>query len=179
VARAGEAAQFASDGADRLAAWCALAGLGRRPVLAPEPVRGPATRIELIARPRRAPRAAASLSLAYEKLPDLFPYHAFYPAAWPVGPGAQGFTWPVLCRGGGISDLRLTVHIDRTGPWAVERVSVAAYRYQNGQILSSAPLAHFGQTLPAEVAAAESDIVCEIAPFQLPAPAGGADVVAA
>jgi hypothetical protein len=176
VARAGDAAcQERPRAADRLAAWCALAGL---PATCLAPPAHPAHLLAFAARANPSPRRLAAMpaALAFQPMPHLCPYHGFFPAAWPVASSASlSFLWPVLWRGGGLGDLRLGVHIDRTAPCAVTRVSIAAHRWRNGQILSTAPLASFGQTVPQSAADDEAELWFDAALPGLPPPGDSND----
>jgi hypothetical protein len=183
VARAGEAATLASPLAeDRLGAWCALSGLSVQAALA----RGTdriedgrvVARLDLAARrlPRASPAFVAPLAREFAFLPSTegFPYHGFYPAAWPILPDAQrSVTWPVTCRNGGLQGFRVSLHMDRTGGFLVRKLSVAAYSFYNGQIMSPTPLASFGQTMPDDIAQAAADIAIDAENFNLREPAPG------
>jgi hypothetical protein len=164
----------AATGAEaRLAAWCALAEL---PPAAPlraydELAAKPGLqRIALAAsKPRRPARGQPSQrTLHYERNDREYPYHRCFPAAWPIEAGTHGsYTWPVLCRAGGLKRLRLALHLDRSGGFVLRRVSIAAYVHLNGSIMSATPLASFGQAVPRDAGLTEADIAFDADPFTL------------
>jgi hypothetical protein len=178
VALAGAAARNASPLAeDRLGAWCELAGLPRAAAVSGARSAGgkdgAVTHLALASRPvaRKAAAEGAGRTLAFFASPEDYPYHGFFPSAWPVANGAvPPLIWPVLCRGGGLQGFRLCLHIDRTGGFVLKRVSVAAYAFHNGQIASQTPLASFGQSLPEDIALTEADLSFDADSFVLRTP---------
>ncbi len=176
MAMAGQAAGRAGNARVALSAWCQLAGLA--PTVA---LRGfeeaVATRgkmpLLLAAAPggRRAAAKPEARVLTPHVAPEIYPYQAFFPAAWPVTEGAPcPFSWPVLLRGGGLSRLRVALHLDRTGPVVLEKITVSAFGWHNGEVVSATPLASWGQTVPEEIGATEGDLAFDADPLTLRAP---------
>ena len=157
----------------RLAAWCALAELPPEAAvreyddLAIQPS---LQRLSFAAsKPRRPARGQPpQRTLHYERNDREYPYHRCFPAAWPIEGGAAAtYTWPVLCRGGGLKRLRLALHLDRSGGFALRRANIAAYVHLSGNIMSATPLASFGQAVPRETGLMEADIAFDADPFTL------------
>ena len=167
MARAGAAAAIpASSAATALAAWCSLAGLPVRS-LAPDGEHGNAQHLHFAAAPDIGGAARRRVLRFDASLADCA-YHSFYPAAWPVAAsGEQSFSWPLLCRGGGMRGFRLALHIDRTSAFVLRKISLTAYGVQAGRMNAAAPLAHFGQTVPEAAGAVEADFVFDSDHFGL------------
>lgn len=166
---------------ERLAAWCALAGLpaeaatataeavAERPVLA---------EIALVAKPgavRMAATAPAGRELRVFDSPDDCPWHEFHPAPWPCVPGATAvWRWLVTCRGGGIRGLALRLDIDRAegAAFRLREVHLRALPFFNGQATSLTPLAEWPHAVTAAEAEAAS-LRLETPDFGLRDPAPG------
>jgi hypothetical protein len=102
-------------------------------------------------------------SLKYLASEDDCPYHGFFPAPWPVPPGATArYRWYVASSGAGFTGLTLRLEIAGTAPLRVEGIGLAVYRFYNGQVTSMTPVAEHAGPLPAEG-------VVEIADFTVPA----------
>jgi len=165
---------------DRLGAWCRLAHLPARAALrgfidaaASPGNRRLALAPRTVAAPRRPP-------LAPHRCDDDYPYHRFFPAAWPTEAGADAsFVWPVLCRDRGLKNPRVALHIDQTGQFeqgggfVPRHVGLAAHTSQNGRIVSATPLASFGHAVPLAAARREADLAFDAACFSVPEPRAG------
>ena len=159
---------------NHLAEWCEVAGLDPdrafgnfgdftrkaadgQITLAFERAGSPSTKAKLIATPD------AAIDLKYFRSDDDCPYHRFFPAPWPVPPGATArFQWGVVSTGAGFTGLRLWLGIDGPSRLQVESVGLRAYRFYNGQVTSMTPVASFAGAVPSEP-------VIEIADFSIPA----------
>jgi hypothetical protein len=159
---------------NHLAEWCEVAGLDpdrafgncsdftRKAVdgqitLAFERAGVPATKAKLAAVPD------APIDLKYWPSGDDCPYHRFFPAPWPVAPGATvRFHWYVVSSGAGFRGLSFRLRVDGPAQPKVEGVGLHAYRFYNGQVTSMTPVASFAGTVPAEP-------LIQIADFSVPA----------
>jgi hypothetical protein len=154
---------------DELAAWCALAGLSpenattvSEELVAREDQTG-ITRLVLqraALRQAKATAAPMGMTLVYYRSDDDCPYLRFFPAPWPRHPGVSDKEqWAILCRGGGISGLRLRLSVEGPAPVRLERVYVRALPFYNGQVTSLTSIAEHewtardpGAACPAELA---------------------------
>ncbi len=117
----------------------------------------PATKTKLAAVPD------AAVDLKHLRSDDDCPYHRFFPAAWPVAPGATvRFRWYIVSTGAGFNGLSLRLGVDGPTTPTVEGVGLLAYRFYNGQVTSMTPVASFAGTVPSEP-------FIEIADFCVPA----------
>jgi hypothetical protein len=113
------------------------------------------------AKPPAAPDGAVALKYLVSE--DDCPYHGFFPAPWPVPPGATArYRWYVASSGAGFTGLTLRLEIEGTAPLRVEGIGLSVYRFYNGQVTSMTPVAERAGPLPAEG-------VVEIADFTVPA----------
>jgi hypothetical protein len=166
---------------DRLAAWCRLAHLPARAALRSfvDAAASPGNRRLALARRTGTRGRARACGISAHRCDEDFPYHRFFPAAWPTEAGADaGFVWPVLSRNQGLRDVRVALHIDQSDSDPVDgfvllHVTLAAHAAQNGRIVSATPLASFGQSVPAEVARRSADIALDAHPFNVPEPRAG------
>ncbi|HJZ17411.1 MAG TPA: hypothetical protein VJ251_18555 [Stellaceae bacterium] len=112
------------------------------------------------AKPPAAPDGAVALKYLVSE--DDCPYHGFFPAPWPVPPGATArYRWYVASSGAGFTGLTLRLEIEGTAPLRVEGIGLSVYRFYNGQVTSMTPVAERAGPLPAEG-------VVEIADFTVP-----------
>jgi hypothetical protein len=176
VAIAGAAARASHRFAeDRLAAWCRMAQLPARAALrqfADAAASPGSTRLALAPVPARSrPTPPKAASLIWYRSDNEYPYHNFFPAAWPAEAGADVYyVWPVICRHRGVRRLRLALHIDRAGDFVPVHILITAFSARHGQIISPAPLASFGQSVPGDVGRMGADLAFDAEPFVLPDP---------
>jgi hypothetical protein len=169
----------------RLEAWCELAGLQAHAATATSAERESevVARLDLASRPATPKKtvtvqAPAGRTLSYLFSADDHPYHGYFPAAYPMPPGAtQGFSWAVVCRDGGIGRLTLRVDIDGSGPFEVCDLTAHAHSFYNGQITSERPLTAAEHGFSDGVSERRS-FSLDAAEFNLPAPAAGSRTAA-
>src|SRR5580704_11262502 len=102
------------------------------------------------AKPPAAPDGAVALKYLVSE--DDCPHHGFFPAPWPVPPGATArYRWYVASSGAGFTGLTLRLEIEGTAPLRVEGIGLSVYRFYNGQVTSMTPVAEHAGPLPAEV----------------------------
>ncbi len=164
---------------DELGAWCTLAGLSpenattvSEELVAREDQTGITTLVLERTTPKQAKATAAptGTTLAYYRSDDDCPYHRFFPAPWPRHPGVSDKEqWAILCRGGGISGLRLRLSIEGPAPVQLERVYVRALPFYNGQVTSPTSIAEHEWTAPDPGAACPAELAIEIPGFVVPA----------